>query len=194
VSLVVVDGGGPGDDQAAITAAPNDAAESADEPADDEAQASGQGGEAPEAGDRSAGEAGATGDLGDLGSFTSAGALVDRIEAVRDREAASRTADAPALSPEASDGPPSDGADVSGSQTTVDELSALSLCPASAWPPAIRDAAAVRLHGRATVDGTEVDVWVVEPARGDRGDDGDDRDRVVALAATCAVVVDQPLG
>jgi hypothetical protein len=189
VSLAVVGGGGSHEDEAATTAAPNDVAESADDSAGTEAEASEQGGAAPGAGDRSLGAPGAPVDMGDLGTFSSAAALVARVEAVRDREAASRTADAPASSPEPSDGAASEGADDSGSQTTIAELSALSLCPASGWPPALRDAAAIRLHGRATVDGTEVDVWVVEPVR----DDGDGRDRVVALDETCAAVVDQPV-
>jgi hypothetical protein len=40
------------------------------------------------------------------------------------------------------------------------------------------------LQGRATVDGEPVDVWVL---------DADGEERLVAVDASCAVVVDQPL-
>ncbi|HET6953352.1 MAG TPA: hypothetical protein VFI47_23440, partial [Acidimicrobiales bacterium] len=104
-------------------------------------------------------------EVGDLGGFASPDDLVDAVGSLL-----------PDARP-APDAAPATGADGSGDLAT-------SSCAGDGAVPGLGDTAAATLHGRAVVDGDAVEVWVVATAAGDR---------VVAIDASCRVVVDRTL-
>lgn len=173
--------GDSGSDDSAASSAAEDAGGSADEtagsgteggpPASGEDQAEGGGGESATSQELGAGTDGVV----DLGAFDSADALVadvnDRLaggEGADDREDAAESP-APSTAPDAA---------------VADGAVLAARCPGGV-PAALADAdTTIVLRGQATVDDTDVEVWVVDAA-GTR--------RLVAIDAACAVVVDRRL-
>jgi hypothetical protein len=128
------------------------------------------GAEAPSAEAEAGSGLDATPEVGDLGTFPSDDALADRVASMlADRD------DGVGVAPNASLPP---GADAQRPNP---------LCSAdlAGLPAPLSDpATALRLHGRAVVDGQEVEVWAVDTPGGPR---------IVALDSACTVVVDRPL-
>jgi hypothetical protein len=106
------------------------------------------------------------GGIVDLGDVDSPAALAERVRSAR------------------VEGSPSDPGQAFGSGDTADERGGVPLAGqcADGALPAARET--IVLEARATLDGDRVDVWVLA---------ADGKERVVAVDATCAVVVDQPL-
>ncbi len=131
--------------------------------------------EEPDSGSAEEGAApsGAPGVIVDLGDADSPDGLVDRARSILAERFAGPLAEGSAGEVEADPGA-DEVADVL-SAACSDDADAERL-PASSGT--------VVLQGRATLDGEPVDVWVLT---------SDGNERVVAIDATCAVVVDQPL-
>jgi hypothetical protein len=146
----------------------------AQEEADDGAGSSQDSAEAPSAAPESGGggdaERSAAVEVGDLGVFASGDALVDHL--------AGRLGEAGADAEIQPDSTASAEAD----QRATD---AFDSCAGAPPPPLDDPDGALRLHGRALVDGDAVNVWVVDTPQGRRA---------VALDDACGVVVDRPLG
>ncbi len=172
--LVAVSSDGGSDDEASQSSASSDERTSSGGAGDDAGQSAGDSAEAPladaEAGSGADTDAGrsASYEAGDLGAFPSEQALLDRVDSLLAADG-----DGAQVAPNATSPPPAD----------VEALAAL--CPDGTPPPLDDPASAVRLHGRALVDGRDVEVWVVDTVDGRR---------VLALDTACAVVVDRPLG
>jgi hypothetical protein len=149
------------DDGGATASADDDADEDADDDADGPSAA-------PEGGDEEDAARSRPIEAGDLGTFRSAEGLVDHLaDIVPAGDASAENLPDATAAPE----PDQEAADALGCDETL--------------PPPLDDPTADhRLHGTATVDGREVDVWVVDTGRGRRA---------VAIDTGCSVVVDRPL-
>ncbi len=175
--LVAVSSDGGSDDEASQSSASSDEGTSSGDAGAESEESPGESTEAPladaEAGSGAGTDAGrsASYEAGDLGAFPSEQALLDRIDSM--------------LAPAADDGAPVAPNTTSLPPTEDLERQLGALCPEGTPPPLDDPASAVRLHGRALVDGRDVEVWVVDTVDGRR---------VLALDTACAVVVDRPLG
>jgi hypothetical protein len=111
--------------------------------------------------------------LVDLGDVDSSEALADRARSILAQRLAGAPAEATGGEAEAGQGADGDAAFLPATCSEEAESELLSAAPET-----------VVLQGRATVDGQPVDVWVL---------DADGEERLVAVDASCTVVVDQPL-
>ena len=103
---------------------------------------------------------------------------VDSPEALAERARSARADGSPSALGQASDGV--GGADEAGGGVPL--AGQCADAPAAAQLPAAGET--IVLEARATLDGDRVDVWVLA---------ADGKERVVAVDATCAIVIDEPL-
>jgi hypothetical protein len=167
-SLAVLAGDGQDtDDEASLSAEQDTAGDASDDAGSEASEDAGsddgdEGAAAAPAEPEAAGRA-----AGYLGSFASVAALTDHVA-------------------ELASGDFSPGEDEATEQVLPESTLATVACPAESLPPVLRDGTApVQLYGRADLDGTPVEVWVVSTAGGRQ---------LVAVDQSCRTVVDEALG